>query len=158
MKYDLTVASEFEIVHDCYRSFSIDILAMPKNFIFRTFFESEFNAFRVINREDSELIELRSPRLGSTYIEKKELKSALDLNKPIVMFLKNSKIKVVIPKPNFEWLFSTGREDIKWNPVASEYGHFMLEFDDKFDRQFTVSQIAYYKHPRVQDMADVSPF
>lgn len=158
MKCNLTVATEFEFVHDCYRSFSIDILATPKNFIFRTFIEAEINMFRIINREDSDKIELRSHKAESTYIDKQELKTALSLNKPIVMLLKNSNLKVVIPKPNFEWLFSTGREDIKWNPVPSKHGYMNLEFNDTFDRKITADQITYFKHKHVQDMADVFPF
>lgn len=158
MKRNILVASEFEMVQDCYRSFSINILATPKNFIIRHFIESEYNTFRVINREDSDMIELRSHVLGSSYVDKKSMRAAFDLNKHFVMVLKNSNHKIVIPKPNLEWLFGTGREDIKWNPVYEKMGQFNLEFEDDFKSTFIMSQLAYFKHPRVQDMADLSAF
>jgi hypothetical protein len=158
MKRNILVASEFELVHDCYRSFSINILATPKNFVIRHFIDSEYNTFRVINREDSDMIELRSHVGGSTYVDKQSIRAAFDLNKHFVMVLKNSNHKIVIPKPNLEWLFGTGREDIKWNPVYEKMGQFNLEFEDKFESTFTLSQLAYFQHPRVQDMADVFPF
>ena len=157
MKRNILIVSEFEVVHDCYRSFSISLLATPKNFVIRHFIDSEYNAFRVINREDSDMIELRSPTLVSSYIDKKSLRVAFDLNKHIVMALKNSKHKVVIPKPNLEWLFSTGREDVKWNPVYEKMGQFDLEFEDKFQTNFSMAQIAYVKHPQINYM-DVFPF
>lgn len=158
MMRDILCVTEFETVENCYRSFSIDLLATPKNFLLRHFIGSEYNTFRVINREDSDMIELRSPTLVSSYIDKKSLRVAFDLNKHIVMALKNSKHKVVIPKPNLEWLFSTGREDVKWNPVYEKMGQFDLEFEDKFQSNFSMAQIAYVKHPRINDMADVFPF
>lgn len=158
MKRNILIVSEFEVVHDCYRSFSISLLATPKNFVIRHFIDSEYNAFRVINREDSDMIELRSHTLGSTYVDKKSLKSAFDFNKHIVMSLKNSQHKIVIPKPNLEWLFSTGREDIKWNPVYEKLGQFDLEFNDKFESSFTMAELTYFQHPRINDMADVFPF
>jgi hypothetical protein len=158
MKRNILIVSEFEMVENCYRSFSISLLATPKNFVIKNFIDSEYNTFRVINREDSDMIELRSHASGSTYIDKKALRVAFDLNKHIVMALKNSKHKIVIPKPNLEWLFSTGREDIKWNPVFEKMGQFDLEFEDKFESTFRMSQLAYFQHPRINDLADVSPF
>lgn len=157
MKRNILCVTEFETVENCYRSFSIDLLATPKNFFIRQILGSDYNTFRVINREDSDMIELRSPTLGSSYIDKKSLRVAFDLNKHIVMSLKNSKHKVVIPKPNLEWLFSTGREDIKWNPVYEKMGQFDLEFEDKFQSNFSMAQIAYVKHPQINYM-DVFPF
>lgn len=158
MKCDIIAATEFEFVHDCYRSFSFDILATPQNFLFRKFFESELNMFRVINRDDSDEIELRSHVGDSVYIDKKALKKDFESGKNFVMLLKNSGIKIVIPTPNFEWLFNTGRESIRWNPVKSQSGHTFLEFNDKFDKSFSVVNIAYHTHSEVNDMADVFPF
>lgn len=44
------------------------------------------------------------------------------------------------------------------NPVYEKMGQFDLEFEDKFQSNFSMAQIAYVKHPRINDMADVFPF
>jgi hypothetical protein len=157
MKRNLLVATEFETVMYCYRSFSMNVLATPKNFILQRFMDTEFDMFRVINREDSDKLELRSNVHGSTYIDKKQIRDSFELNRNFVIHLINSDIKIVIPKPNFEWLFGTGREENKWTPTKSELGHTLLEFNDNFKSKFTVDKISYVQHPRIRHMDECYP-
>lgn len=163
MKRDLLFTSEFQFAPDAYRAFSVNLLATPRNFILRKLIDSQFSGFRVINHVKSDKIEIRSSTMrqgveDSIYLDKESVKNSLALSRNFVVVLNNSKLKIPIPRYNFDWLFETGRENAKWSPAPSEHGNIFFNVEDDFTGKFNIKDIAYYKHELVNDMSDISPF
>jgi len=163
MKRDLLFTSEFQYSPNAYRAFSVNLLATPRNFIFKRLFDSQFTGFRVINHVKSDKIEIRSDAFSlgdfkTVYLDKAAIKAHLDLSRNFIVVLNNSKLKIPIPRYNFDWLFETGLENAKWSPQASEHGNIFFNIDDEFTGQFNIKDIAYYKHKLVNDISDLSPF